>query len=238
MGVAPVRLTLIDDDAKLGQLLQQYLKQYGFELEAYTDPEEGLPAVLRNPPALLILDLMLPGKDGFQVCREIRAVSPLPIVMLTARGETNDRIVGLELGADDYLPKPFEPRELVARIQAVLRRKGPQESTAGFVWRSLDLEVNETRREVRRGEALLDLTAAEFDLLVLLLRHAGRVLDRDAILSSLHGEAWDAYSRTVDVTLSRLRAKLGDEARQGRYIKSIRGAGYRWVAPVEKVGGP
>ncbi len=223
---------VIDDDRKLTALLQEYLTQYGFQVRAFHDPVEGLAAVKRSVPALIILDLMLPGKDGFEVCREIRAFSKVPILMLTARGETSDRIVGLELGADDYLPKPFEPRELVARMQAVLRRT-TQDSSPKTALRSGDLEIDIDRREARLKNETLELTTVEFDLLVLFMRNAGKTLDRDAILNALHGQEWDAYSRTVDVTMSRLRQKLGDDPKHGRYFKTLRGAGYLFIGKVE-----
>ncbi len=224
------RLALIDDDVKLAGLLTEYFKQYGYELSAYAHPDEGIREVLRRPPDLLILDLMLPGKDGFQVCREIRAQSSVPILMLTARGDTNDRIVGLELGADDYLPKPFEPRELVARIQAILRRGKPRAILHHL--RSDSLRVDLDRREAALDGRPIDLTTAEFDLLALFMKNPGKTLDRDAILGRLHGVEWDAFSRTVDVTMSRLRQKLGEDSKHGRFFKTVRGAGYLWVAEV------
>jgi DNA-binding response OmpR family regulator len=224
---------VIDDDRKLTGLLEQYLTQYGFQVRSFHLPDEGIAAVRKQNPTFVVLDLMLPGKDGFQVCREIRSFSKVPILMLTARGETSDRIVGLELGADDYLPKPFEPRELVARIQAVLRRTvAPSaEVVRRLVCDGLSVDVQ--RREALLNGSALDLTTAEFDLLVLFMKSAGKTLDRDAILNALHGQDWDAYSRTVDVTLSRLRHKLMDDPKHGRFFKTVRGAGYLFVGKVE-----
>ena len=168
---------------------------------------------------------MLPGMDGFAVCRKIRESSRVPIVMLTARGDVMDRIVGLELGADDYLPKPFEPRELVARLQAVLRRAaaGAARSAAGGRPRG-ELDARTARSRPRAA-----LTAAEFALLGLFLRHRGRVLSRDRILEATRGLDWEAFDRSVDVLVSRLRQKLGDDPRQPHFIKTVRGTGYRFI---------
>jgi DNA-binding response OmpR family regulator len=175
----------------------------------------------------VVLDVMLPGMDGFAVCRKVRETSRVPIVMLTARGDVMDRVVGLELGADDYLGKPFEPRELVARIQAVLRRaalRGAEENA-----RAGDLEVSFTARSVRLGGRPLELTTAEFELLSLFLRNRGRVLTRERILDQTRGVDWDAYDRSIDILVSRLRQKLGDDARRPVFIKTVRGTGYSFV---------
>src|SRR5262245_32057071 len=169
---------------------------------------------------------MLPDMDGFAVCRTVRETSGIPIVMLTARGEVTDRIVGLELGADDYLPKPFEPRELVARIQAVLRRGV---AAANEVVKAGPLEVNWTTRSARLDNRELDLTSAEFEPLGLLVRNRGRVLSRDRIMDETRGVDWDAYDSSIDVLVSRLRQKLGDDARRPRFIRTIRGSGYRFI---------
>src|SRR5262245_28331530 len=174
------RVLIVDDDEKLTRLLTDYLSGYGFSVRAAAHPDDGLRLLKSDPPDLVILDVMLPDMDGFALCRKVRETSRVPIVMLTARGEVMDRIVGLEIGADDYLPKPFEPRELVARIQAVLRR-GTAHADDEHA-RVGDLEVNWTARSARlRGETV-DLTSAEFDLLGLLVRHRGRVLSRDRIM--------------------------------------------------------
>ncbi|MBZ0090242.1 MAG: winged helix-turn-helix domain-containing protein, partial [Thermoanaerobaculia bacterium] len=175
---------------------------------------------------LLILDVMLPEMDGFAVCRKVRETSRIPIVMLTARGEVTDRVVGLELGADDYLPKPFEPRELVARIQAVLRRGRPEEVGAVRVG---ELEVSWATRAATLCGRDLGLTGAEFALLALLVRHRGRVLARDRILEETRGLGWEAYDRSIDVLVSRLRQKLGDDARRPRFVRTVRGSGYSFV---------
>ena len=195
-------------------------------MTAAVHPEAGLRLLRNIDPDIVILDVMLPGMDGFALCRRIREFSRVPIVMLTARGEVTDRIVGLELGADDYLPKPFEPRELVARIQAVLRRGvgGAEE-----VLKAGPLEVNWTTRSARLAERELDLTTAEFELLALLVRNRGRVLSRDRIMDETRGVDWDAYDRSIDVLVSRLRQKLGDDAKRPSFIRTIRGSGYRFI---------
>jgi DNA-binding response OmpR family regulator len=222
------RVLIVDDDEALNALLAEYLGRFGFAARAVTHPEEGLRALKADPPDILILDVMLPGMDGFALCRKVRETSRVPIVMLTARGEVTDRVVGLELGADDYLPKPFEPRELVARMQAVLRRGTPAESEE--VLRAGALEIRWAARSARLDGRPLDLTTAEFELLGLLARNRGRVLSRDRILDETRGLDWEAYDRSIDVLVSRLRQKLGDDARRPAFIKTVRGVGYLFVA--------
>ena len=221
------RVLLIDDDEALGGLLTEYLAQFGFAVKAVTQPEDGLRALGADPPDIVVLDVMLPGMDGFAVCRAVRQTSRVPIVMLTARGGVMDRIVGLELGADDYLPKPFEPRELVARLQAVLRR-GARDEPAD-VLRAGPLEIDWASRQTRLFGRPLELTAAEFELLGLFARNSGRVLGRDRILEATRGLDWEAFDRSVDVLVSRLRQKLGDDPRRPAFIKTVRGMGYRFI---------
>ena len=221
------KVLLIDDDEKLGALLTEYLAGFGFSVRAVAHPEQGLRALKGDPPDILVLDVMLPGMDGFAVCRKVREQSRVPIVMLTARGEVTDRIVGLELGADDYLPKPFEPRELVARLQAVLRRGVSAEPDE--VVRAGRLEINWTTRLARLDGTPLSLTAAEFDLLGLLVRRRGKVLSRERIMEETRGVDWEAFDRSVDVLISRLRQKLGDDPRQPEFIRTVRSAGYSFV---------
>jgi DNA-binding response OmpR family regulator len=223
----PARLLVIDDDEALNALLTEYLGQFGFAVRTAATPEEGLRALKADPPDLVVLDVMLPGIDGLAVCRKIRETSRLPIVMLTARGDVMDRILGLEMGADDYLPKPFEPRELVARIQAVLRRGAapvPEETL-----RVGPLEVSWATCSARLDGRPLALTTAEFELLGLLVRNRGRVLSRERILDETRGIDWEAYDRSIDVLVSRLRQKLGDDARRPAYILTVRGAGYSFI---------
>ena len=222
----PTRVLIIDDDERLTALLDEYLGRLGYTVTTAGHPDAGLRALKSAPPDILILDVMLPGMDGFAVCRKVRDVSRVPIIMLTARGDVMDRIVGLELGADDYLPKPFEPRELVARMQAVLRRGQADEID---VVRIGPLEVNWSKRSARLDERDLELTGAEFELLGLLVRNRGRVLSRDRILDQTRGVDWDAYDRSIDVLVSRLRQKLGDDAKHPSYIRTIRGSGYSFI---------
>jgi DNA-binding response OmpR family regulator len=221
------RVLIIDDDEKLTALLTEYLSQFGFAVQALPDPESGLRALKREPPDLVILDVMLPGMDGFSVCRKVRETSRVPIIMLTARGDVMDRIVGLELGADDYLPKPFEPRELVARAQAVLRRGAKAEDDDRVRIGALD--VNWTTHTAHLDSHPLPLTSAEFELLGLLVRHRGRVLTRERIMDETRGIDWEAYDRSIDVLISRLRQKLGDDAKRPAFIRTVRGTGYCFI---------
>lgn len=223
---------LIDDDRKLRGLLTEYLGSAGFEVMTAGRADEGLRLLRTEHPAIVILDVMLPGMDGFDACRAIRRESAVPIIMLTARGDVTDRVVGLELGADDYLSKPFEPRELVARIDAILRRG----RTPAETWSFGGLHVDPSRRSATMNGDEIPLTTAEFDLLELLIRGRGRVLSRTHILDGVRGEAWDALDRSIDVLVSRLRNKLGDDPKQPRYVRTVRGAGYAFVgAPDDEV---
>lgn len=220
---SPPRVLIIDDDDRLIGLLTEYLTRFGFSVRAATHPDAGLRAIRTDPPDLLILDVMLPDTDGLTLCRKVREISPLPIIMLTARGDVPDRIVGLEVGADDYLAKPFEPRELVARMQAVLRR-GPSASAESV--RAGPVDVNWTTRSASLNGQPLALTGAEFELLGLLARNRGRVLSRDRIMDAMRGSDWDAYDRSVDVLVSRLRHKCGDNPKRPALIRTVRGVGY------------
>ncbi|ACB73608.1 response regulator [Opitutus terrae] len=222
----PTRVLIIDDDERLTALLTEYLRRFGFTVRAAAHPRDGLRALKADPPDLVILDVMLPDTDGLAVCREVRADSRIPIIMLTARGDVTDRIVGLEMGADDYLPKPFEPRELVARIQAVLRRGTRDDAEA---LRLGALEVNWTTRSVRLAQRELELTTAEFELLGYLARNRGRVMSRDRILDGTRGIDWDAYDRSIDILVSRLRQKLGDDPKRPTFIRTVRGVGYSFI---------
>ena len=221
-------ILIIDDDRKLNHLLRDYLSKFGFKVSAATHPDEGLQILKRELPDLIILDLMLPDMDGFEVCKRIRKEYSVPIIMLTARGEVTDRVVGLELGADDYLPKPFEPRELVARIQAVLRRV--QRTGSDYRRRFGRLIIDFHRQQAWFDEIRIDLTTNEFAALDLLIRHAGKVMDRDEILQALRGIDSDSFNRAVDVTISRLRRKLKDDPKNPEFIKTVWGAGYVFIA--------
>ena len=221
------RVLVIDDDERLNALLTKYLTQFGFSVCTVSHPEAGLSALCTAPPDIVVLDVMLPGIDGFAVCRRIREHSRVPIIMLTARGEVTDRILGLEMGADDYLPKPFEPRELVARIQAILRRGANVDAEDSVQIGALNVSWG-TRSAHLNGNDL-GLTTAEFELLALLVRNRGRVMTRDRILDAIRGIDWEAYDRSIDVLVSRLRQKLGDDARHSTMIRTVRRAGYSFI---------
>jgi DNA-binding response OmpR family regulator len=221
------KILVIDDDQKLNHLLTNYLARFGFQVQAHTHPREGLEALARFAPDLIILDIMLPDMDGFDVCRSIRRTHSIPIIMLTARGEVTDRIVGLEIGADDYLAKPFEPRELVARIQTILRRV--RQESPSRVRRVGDLMVDLEKRRVQLDQAEITLTSAEFEVLALLTRRPGVVYSRDQIMEQLWDIQDDGESRSIDILISRLRQKLHDSARAPRLIKTVWGVGYVYV---------
>ena len=218
------RILLIDDDEALGEPLGTYVARFGFALEQATRPSLGLARLKEAPFDAAILDVMLPEMDGFALCRTIRQASDIPIVMLTARGDVMDRVVGLELGADDYLPKPFEPRELVARLQTVLRRRGGAGASDGRLHFGA-LTIDPVRREVKVSDAPVELTGTEFELLHLLALEPGKVFSRDEILNRLRGHEAELYTRAVDIVVSRLRKKLEPvEA-----IKTLRNAGYAFA---------
>lgn len=222
------RILLIDDDEKLGSLLSAYFARFDMQLTAATRPSEGLELLRKEQPDLVVLDVMLPEQDGFEVCRSIRKTSAVPVVMLTARGDVTDRIVGLEIGADDYLPKPFEPRELVARIQNVLRRSGQRaDPAAGYQFDGL--EVYPDRRTALLDGEELDLTTMEFQLLELFASNPGKAYSRDDILNELRGIDAQLFSRSVDILVSRLRGKLNDTAKSPRFIKTVWGTGYIFI---------
>lgn len=225
-GRASYRLLIIDDDVALNELLREYLERFGHRLAAATTATDGIRLLRRDRPDLLILDVMLPDADGMEVCREIRRESDIPIVMLTARGDVPDRVLGLEFGADDYVPKPFEPRELVARIETLMRRSR-QPVTSRLV--SGDLILDSETRRVELAGAEVDLTNMEFELLRVLMENRGRVLTRDAVLQTLRGIDASVYDRSVDMLVSRLRRKLADDSRSPRWVKTIRGTGYQFV---------
>jgi OmpR family response regulator RpaB len=219
------RILLIDDDAQLGPPLASYFQRFDLTLQQALWPSEGLALLRRGGFDAAILDVMLPEMDGFELCRTIRKDSDVPIVMLTARGDVTDRVVGLELGADDYLPKPFEPRELVARLQTVLRRRPTAVQADPGVLRFEGLSIDPARREVLRHGEPVALTGTEFELLHLLAREAGRVLSRDDILNQLRGHDAELLTRAVDIVVSRLRRKLEPlEA-----IKTLRNVGYSFA---------
>jgi DNA-binding response OmpR family regulator len=219
------RVLLIDDDESLAAMLGEYLRGYGFAVEARFDGGRGLAALERGGVDAVILDVMLPDLDGFEVCRRIRARSDVPVLMLTARGEETDRVVGLELGADDYLPKPFGPRELLARLRAILRRRHAG-GTGDPVLRFGRLEIDRDARAVRVDGEERPLTSHQFALLVALAERAGRVLSREALMDAVRGETLEAFDRSIDVHVSRIRAAIEDDPKRPRRILTVRGAGY------------
>jgi len=220
-------ILIIDDDAKLNKLLTGFLGDFGFSILTAVHPQDGLKKLKQKSPDLVILDVMLPGMDGFEVCRTIRQHSSVPIIMLTARGELMDKVVGLELGADDYLPKPFEPRELVARIHSVLRRAGQIGTARPRTFGRLMIDF--TKHLVKLDEENLELTTNEFAALALLAGNPGKVFNRDEILQELRGMDCDAFNRSVDITMSRLRQKLNDDPKSPTFIKTIWGTGYVFI---------
>ena len=218
-------ILVIDDDPKLAGLLAEYLGARGYGVVTAPDGAAGLLRLRSGGVDLVVLDVMLPGQDGFEVLQVLRRTSRVPVIMLTARGEDADRIVGLELGADDYLAKPFNPRELLARVRAILRRaeSGPDEEApleAGGI------RLDPARREVWVDGAPVELTTTEFDLLRVLVAAAGRVVPRERLMELARGEEWASFERSVDVHVSHLRRKLGDDPKHPRLIKTIRGVGY------------
>ena len=227
-------LLIIEDDARLANMVAQYLQQSGYTVSHAVDGAAGLdqislPAAGKTPD-LVILDLMLPDMDGLEVCRRIRtlpaAQAQTPVLMLTAKGDPMDRIIGLEMGADDYLPKPFEPRELLARIRAVLRRKGEVPTTAPMVLRFGALEIDRDSRTVSVQGAACDLTSYQFDLLVALAERAGRVLTRDQIMEAVRGRELEAFDRSIDVHMGRIRAAIEVDPKDPKRILTVRGVGY------------
>ena len=218
------RVLLIDDDARMYELLSSYLAQNGFDVEGARDGARGLAALAASPFDAVLLDVMMPGMSGLEACRRIREKSRIPILMLTAKGDETDRVVGLELGADDYIAKPFSPRELLARLRAVLRRSSPEGAHERLVIGQV--AVNLEGREVQVSGQRVDLTALEFDLLVALAKRAGRVVPRESLLAEAGRTDIVVGERTVDVHISHLRQKLGDDPRSPRLIKTVRGVGY------------
>ena len=222
------RVLLVDDDVQLCKLLVERLATEGYTMEAVHDGSRGLECALSMEYALVVLDLMLPGMGGLDVLRRLRKVSPVPVLILTARGEDSDRILGLEMGADDYVPKPFNPRELIARIRAILRRTGQAEASAGPLVVG-DLRIDPAVREVWLENTPLNLTSAEFTLLAAFMREPGRILSREQLTESVLGRKLGPFDRVIDVHVSNLRRKLG-VPHDGQRIKAVRGSGYLFAA--------
>jgi DNA-binding response OmpR family regulator len=220
-------ILVVDDEAKIARLVRDYLEQAGYRVILAYDGREALAAFRHERPRLVVLDLMLPGVDGLDVARAIRKESDTPIIMLTARVEEADKLVGLELGADDYVTKPFSPRELVARVRAVLRRSEGHERAAPATIIG-DLEINPEHRTVTVAGQPVELTATEFDLLTVLARHPGRVFSRMELLERVQGYAYQGYERTVDVHIKNIRQKIEENPREPHYILTIYGLGYKF----------
>jgi two-component system, OmpR family, response regulator CpxR len=223
------QILIIDDDVTLCELVTEYLTPLGFAIESVHRGDTGAERALAGNFSLVVLDVMLPGLNGFEVLRHIRADSKVPVLMLTARGDDVDRIVGLEIGADDYLPKPFNPRELVARIRAILRRTQASEPADQSIAKQLsvgDVELDGGTRTVYRGGALMELTAVEFDLLENLLRAAGQIVTREELSKEVLGRNASPFDRSIDMHISNLRKKLGHQAAGRERIKTVRGVGY------------
>ena len=222
------KILIIDDDVQLTELLIEFLASYKYKIVAKHTPEEGLEYLEKKEANEIILDIMLPGMDGFQVLRKIRENLSTPVIMLTARGEVTDRIVGLELGADDYLPKPFEPRELLARIQSILRRA---HSSAAIIenvhFKGLSIDKN--KQEVLLDKKPISLSTTEYEALILFIENSSETLDREFLVENLRGISWQSYDRSVDVLVSRLRGKLGETPNNTRFIKTIHGVGYKFI---------
>ena len=234
-GTGRTRVLVIDDDRKLCRLVRDYLEPMGYDVSAVHTGPEGVEQATTQTWQAVILDVMLPGLDGFEVLKRIRRHTDVPVLMLTARGDEADRIVGLEIGADDYLPKTFSTRELLARLRAVIRRAtntGPKKTSeppAEIVVGPL--RVNEGARTVVLGDQVLVLTPVEFDLLASLAKAKGRVKSREALLDECRDRNYDVFDRSIDVHISSLRKKLGDDAKEPRYIRTVRSAGYMMVGP-------
>lgn len=230
-----VKVLLVEDDAELASLIADYLSENGIEVHVVEDGADAMNAVARVDPALVILDQMLPNRDGLEICRELRPDFPGPIMFLTARSGWVDEVVGLELGADDYLGKPVEPRLLLARVRSLLRRfeAEPRQVVRKPRTRAA-LQISPKLREARLGDRLIELTDAEFDMLKYLMDHAGESLTRDKLSRDVCGQQYDGLDRTIDVRIGRLRAKLNDDPKRPRWIKSIRGVGYMFVPQDEE----
>lgn len=220
-------ILLVDDDEKMTGLLKDYLLKYNFKSTSFENPVKALDHLKNNFYDLIVLDIMLPELDGFETLKKIRKTNDIPVIMLTARGETTDKIVGLELGADDYLAKPFEPRELVARMQSIFRRTDGDLSSAEIISFN-NLEINSSNRSVKFNNKMIDFTTTEFGLLLIFAKNNGKVLSRDFLMQKIKGASWQYYDRSIDVMVSRLRNKLKQKNIQ--LIKTVQSVGYIFYA--------
>ncbi len=231
------KVIIVEDDERLASLTAEYLQSNGLDVEVIGDGSEAIPAIINKQPDLVVLDLMLPGADGLEVCKAVRDKYSKPILMLTARTDDVDQVLGLEMGADDYVAKPVKPRVLLARIRALLRRTDGQEENGGSVEDNGnsnrlefgDLVIDNSAREVWLNEEPVDLTSAEYDLLWLLASNAGTILSREEIFERLRGIQYDGQDRSIDVRVSRIRPKVGDDPMNPRRIKTVRSKGYLFV---------
>ena len=226
-------ILVVEDEPKISELLQLYLEKEGYRVVKASDGASALDAFRRREPHLVILDLNLPSIDGLEVCRQIRRNSCTPIIMLTARDEEVDKLIGLELGADDYVTKPFSPREVVARVRAVLRRVTAAQRETDEVLRAGDLTLDVARHQARMGGRELDLTPTEFRLLEVLMRHPGRVFTRLQLLDMVQGEAFEGYERTIDAHIKNLRQKIEPDPQHPAFVLTVYGVGYKFAEPAD-----
>ena len=226
-------ILVVDDDNELTELLDEFLSEHKLKTKVFHNPVKALDYLQTSIPDLILLDIMMPEMDGFQLLRKIRETLDVPVIMLTAKGEVSDKVVGLELGADDYLAKPFEPRELLARIQSILRRVNSKNSMVDILnFESLD--INKIKEEVVLDGKTISLSTSEFEALLLFANNSNKVLDREFLVENLRGITWQTYDRSVDVLVSRLRNKLGETPARTRFIKTIHGVGYKFIATPTK----
>ena len=226
-------ILIIDDDAEMTSLLSEFLTDHKYSVQVYHNPLEALEFLQKNSVDLVLLDIMMPEMDGLNVLRKIREHSEVPVMMLTAKGDVSDKVVGLELGADDYLPKPFEPQELIARVQSILRRVKFSNSMVDVVEFG-DLIVDKVKEEVVLDGEVVHLSTSEFEALTLFIDNNNEVLDREFLVENLRGIQWQTFDRSVDVLVSRLRNKLGETPNKTRFLKTIHGVGYKFVAKQKK----
>jgi DNA-binding response OmpR family regulator len=219
-----IKALLIDDDLKLAELLENYLVKSDIKLQAISDPLDTLPAIRSHNPQVIVLDVMMPEMNGFEVCQQIRKDYSLPIIMLSARGEPNDKIRGLESGADDYLAKPFEPRELVARIKSLIRRIPKKTESKNSIF-----EIDDLHLEIKMNDTVLDLTTKEYDLLSMFINNPGITFTRDEIIKEIKGIEAHLFSRSIDILISRLRQKIESDPKSPKIIKTIWGKGYMFL---------
>jgi two-component system OmpR family response regulator len=219
-----VEIIMLEDDEEITALLKQFLKKFNMNINSFTTPSSALNSLSIDKYDLMILDLSLPEQDGLEVCKKVRETSDIPIIISTARGDLSDKVIGLELGADDYIPKPYEPRELVARINTILRRYKNSATTT-----NKEFIIDEIKMQILKDSSVLDLTMAEYEILKILLNSPQSVISREYIANNVDSIKWDSSDRSIDVIISRIRHKIGDEPKNPKYIKSIRGVGYKFI---------